>query len=1075
MGCTYCFYNLCLHCSKSNTCWVMGSEVNLNYNKLMKKLLSILFLLGTCLTVFAQSIHVEGVVVAGADNEPLPGVNVVVKGAGGNGTITDLEGRFSLVVPSDGVLSISYVGYKSQDVPVRGNRTLRIVLIDDAESLDEVVVVGYGVQKKSVVTAAIGRITADDLKMVSPTRVDNILKGQTSGVTITSASGQPGDGSKVRIRGIGTINNSDPLYIVDGMPIDGGIDYLNPADIQSVEVLKDAASAAVYGARAANGVILITTKGGGKGKTVVSYDFSYGWQNAWRKRAVLDATEYQTLINEMNINSGKAPIYANPSTAGVGTDWQDELFYADAPIVNHQVSLSGGGDKTTYFLSTGYFKQDGIVGGNFNRSNYERFNVRLNSTYHVFDEKNSRNWLSSMKIGTSIGYTRTKSTGIGTNSEFGSPLGSALAISPMVPVFASDPEATLAAYPNAIKDANGRVYTVIGDAYNEITNPLALLQLPGDQGNSDKIVASFWGEIELWNNLKFKTTYGTDLAFWGNDGWNPPYYLGKSNSNTESSVWSSMNRGYTWQLENVLSYDKVFGKHSFSIILGQSAKKSIGRSLWGKNYDLQSLDPNKANINYAQGTKVDQETSGQANSPSILASMFTRVSYNYAERYMLQATVRRDGSSNFGPNNKYAVFPSFSIGWNLTNEAFMEQKPEWLTSAKLRASWGKNGNERIDAFRYTTLMNSGNNYIFGTGDKTSIHVGAKPSGFPNPDLRWEESSQTDIGMDLGFLNNALTVTMDWYVKKTDGMLMQIPLPAYVGDTPPIGNVGKMENSGIEFDLTYRFQISDLRVKVSANGSYLKNELVNLGNKEGWANYDNIQNIGTVTRAKNGEPFPYFYGKKTAGIFQNQSQIDAYTNTKGEKVQPNAVPGDVIFVDFNNDGKIDDDDRTRIGKGMPDWTFGFTLGFEWKGFDLNAFFYGTAGNSVFDGSRRLDLKSINLPAYMLDRWTGEGTSNRIPRLALEDANGNWLSSDLYVKNGNYLRLKNIQLGYTLSKSISTQLFVQNLRVYLGAENLFTLTKYDGFDPEISSGGTSLGVDRGVYPQARTISIGANVTF
>lgn len=1041
----------------------------------MKKLLSILFFLGTCLAVFAQNVQVQGIVVAGSDNEPLPGVNVVVKGATTNGTITDLEGKFSLSVPTDAVLSISYVGYKTQDVGVKGRSALRIALMDDTESLDEVVVVGYGVQKKSVVTAAIGRVTADDLKMVSPTRIDNILKGQTSGVSITSASGQPGDGSKVRIRGIGTINNSDPLYIVDGMPIDGGIDYLNPADIKSVEVLKDAASGAVYGARAANGVILVTTKGGQKGKAVISYDFSYGWQNAWKKRSVLNASEYQTLMNEMRINSGKLPLYTDPQGAGAGTDWQDELFYADAPVTNHQVSVSGGSEKISYFLSTGYFKQDGIVGGNFNRSNYERFNVRMNSTYTLFDEKQSRNWLSSMQIGTSIGYTRTKSAGIGTNSEFGSPLGSALTISPMLSVYATDPEATLKAYPNALKDTNGKVYTIVGDEYNEITNPLAQLQLPADQGQSDKFVASFWGELQLWDNIKFKTTYGTDLAFWGNDGWVPPYYLGKSNHKEVSEVWSGMNRGYTWQLENVISYDKVFGKHSVAVILGQSAKKSQGRSLWGKNYNLQDLDPYKANINFAQGTKADQEASGQANSPSTLASLFARISYNYAERYMLQATVRRDGSSNFGPNNKYAVFPSFSLGWNVTNEAFMEGRPQWLTSLKLRGSWGKNGNERIDAFRYTTTMNSGNNYIFGAGGSESIAVGAKPNGLPNGDLRWEESSQTDIGVDFGLLNNALTLTVDWYKKRTDGMLMQIPLPSYVGDTPPMGNVGIMDNTGFEFDLAYRFKVSDLNVKLSANASYLKNELINLGNAEGWSNYDGIQNIGTISRAENGECFPFFYGKKTAGIFQNWDEVNSYVNDKGEKIQPKAVPGDVRFVDFNHDGKIGDEDRTKIGKGMPDWTFGFSIGLEWRGIDLNAFFQGTAGNDVFDGSRRLDLKSINMPAYMLDRWTGEGTSNRIPRISESDNNNNWLSSDLYVKNGSFLRLKNIQLGYTLPKSITTKAFVQNLRFYVGAENLFTITGYDGFDPEISSGGTSLGVDRGIYPQARTISVGANITF
>lgn len=1036
--------------------------------------LSLCCLLCFSVHLFAQQITVSGN-VKDSSGEPVIGASVLVKGTT-NGVITDFDGNFSIANVEDGSqIEVSYIGYVTQMKKATGTQPLNFILKEDTETLDEVIVVGYGIQKKSVVTASISRVSSDDLKNVTPTRVDNMLKGQTSGVTVTSASGQPGDAAKVRIRGIGTINNSDPLYIVDGMPVDGGIDYLNPSDIESIEVLKDAASAAVYGARAANGVVLVTTKGGSKGKAVISYDFSYGWQNPWRKRDVLNAVEYETLMNEMAVNSGKDAPYANPEAAGEGTDWQDALFNSNAPIMNHQISVSGGSDKGSYFLSTGYFKQDGIVGGNFDRSNYERFTLRMNSNYTLFDQTKNRNWLSSFKIGTNIGYTRIKSVGVDTNNEKGGPLGSALMIAPTLPVYAEDPEAVLKEYPTAIKDKNGNVYTIVGDAYNEITNPLAQLELPGDVNNSDKFVASFWGELQLWDNLKFKTTYGADLAFWGNDGWIYPYYLGKSNSQTQSSAWSGMNRGYTWQLENVLSYDKTFGQHSVSVILGQSAKKYQGRTLWGKNYNLQSLDPDKANINFGQGTKADQEATGQAQPFSTLASMFARVSYNYAERYMFQATIRRDGSSNFGPNNKYAVFPSLSLGWNITNEKFMEKRPEWLTSMKLRASWGKNGNERIDAFRYTAIMNSGNNYIFGANGNEAIVVGAKPNGLPNPDLKWEETSQTDLGLDFGFLGNALTFTVDWYKKKTDGMLMQMPLPAYVGDTPPMGNVGKMENSGIEMDLSYRFQVSDLNVKFGANASYLKNKLIELGNAEGWANYDAIQNIGTITRAENGEPFPFFYGKKTAGIFQNWDEVNSYVNSKGEKIQPNAQPGDVRFVDANGDGKIDDADRVKIGKGMPDWTVGFSIALDWRGFDLNAFFQGTIGNDVFDGSRRIDLKSINLPSYMLDRWHGEGTSNKYPRLSENDENGNWLSSDLYIKDGSYLRLKNIQLGYTLPKAVTTKFFVQNLRVYVGAENLFTITGYDGFDPEISSGGTSLGVDKGVYPQAKTFTVSANITF
>lgn len=447
------------------------------------------------------------------------------------------------------------------------------------------------------------------------------------------------------------------------------------------------------------------------------------------------------------------------------------------------------------------------------------------------------------------------------------------------------------------------------------------------------------------------------------------------------------------------------------------------------------------------------------------------------EKYMFEATVRRDGSSNFGPNHRWATFPSFSAGWAITEEKFMQNRPEWFSSLKLRASWGKNGNERIEAFRYTSTVVGGNNYVFGntlTGN-SSIFPGSKPNGLSNADLKWEESEQTDIGLDAKFLQGALTFSFDWYTKKTIGMLMTMPLPDYIGDAQPLGNCGDMKNSGLELELSYKFRLSDWNFHVSGNASYLDNVLLNLGNEKGWANYDDILTVGTITRAENGEPFPYFYGKRTNGVFQSEAEVEAYLNKDGQKIQPNAHAGDVRFVDSNNDGQITDEDRVKLGKGMPDWTYGFSLGFEWRGFDFNATFQGVAGCDIYDGTRRIDLKRVNLPAYMMDRWHGEGTSNRIPRMNDADQNGNWLSSDLYLFDGSYLRLKNIQLGYTLPQSLIRKVFINNLRFYVSAENLLTITSYPGLDPEIASGGTSLGVDRGVYPQSRIISFGVNVAF
>lgn len=1051
----------------------------------MKKLLSVLFLLSfTLAAVYAQNIQIKGTVVSGTDNEPLPGVNVVVKGNTSTGTITDFNGTFTLSAPADAILSISYIGFKSQEIAVKGHKDIKIVLQEDSETLDEVVVVGYGVQKKSVVTASIAKVSADDLASTAPVRMDNALKGLASGVTVTSSSGQPGAAAQIRVRGVGTIRTengaADPLYIVDGMPLEGGLDYLNPNDIASIEVLKDAASGAVYGARAANGVILVTTKTGKIGKTKVTYDFSYGWQSAWKKRDVLNASEYALMINEGAINAGIAPKFSDPYSYGQGTNWQDEVFNNNAPMMNHQVSVSGASEKVNYLFSLGFYTQDGIVGGNFDRSNYERLTLRSNTQYTLFDESKERNWLNSLKVTSNLSYARIKSTNFDDNSTWGTPLGSALALSPILNVYDETEEAikaqfdkygTTAEYTPVYDPRNGKLFSIPGE-FGEMSNPIAKLSLPGDKHWSHKFVANFSAELQLWDNLKFKTSYGADLSFWGYDSYRPLYYLRSGESSTQSSAYSRKEDGTVWQLENVLMYDKSIDKHSFSVLLGQSAKKSSGSYLYGSRNNITNYSRPYIDASTGLAANADRDAAGAPSVDATLASIFARASYNYDERYMLQVTVRRDGSSRFGPNNHYAVFPSFSLGWNLTNEKFMNKRPNWLTTTKIRLSWGKNGNENIGNFKYTVLTSPGNNAIFGSSE--NVINGVKASGLANPDLKWEESEQLDFGLDFGFFNNALTFTADYYKKKTNGMLMEMNIPFYVGEAKPIGNVGKMENGGIELEAAYKFRVSDWNFRVSANASYLKNKLIEYGNESGWENLDSFQGTGDISRAENGKPFPFFYGYKTAGIFQNTDEVKAYKNDKGELLQPTAVPGDVRFVDVDGNGIIDANDRTDIGKGMPDWTFGFNLGVSWKNFDLNMMWQGTAGNDIYDATRRTDIATSNLPSWMLNRWTGEGTSNRIPRFVQGD-NVNWQSSDLYVYDGSYLRLKNIQLGYTLPAALTQKVFISSLRFYVAAENLFTFTKYHGFDPEISSGGTSLGIDYGVYPQARVWTIGASLSF
>ena len=1054
----------------------------------MKKV-RLLFLLSAfimSITAFAQS---SGT-VTDENGDPIIGASVIESGNAKNGTVTDIDGHFTIDVAEGRNLVISYIGYETQTVPARRNMT--VVLKEDHQMLSDVVVIGYGVQKKSVVTASIAKVAAEDLEGKSPVRVDNALKGLAAGVNVTSSSGQPGAAPKVRIRGAGTINDSDPLYIVDGMPMgQGGIDYLNPNDIESIEVLKDAASGAIYGSRAANGVILVTTKKGKKGKANISYNFSQGWQSSWRKRDVTSATDYAILQNEMYVNGGSAPLYADPyhltdangdPIKGFGTDWQDLVFNDNAPVQNHDVSVSGATDKLNYFLSMGYYTQEGIVGGNYGKSNYNRMSLRSNNIYNVYDMSDERNFLNKLDITVNLSYSRIKATGISENSEWGTILGSALYMSPLLPVTLKGDIAqrqidNYASY-DLLRDANGDPYTIPNylGSYQEMNNPVAMLAVPETKNWTHKFVPQFVFDLQLWDNLKYHFNYSADLAFWGSDGAvRSLYYLSGNNKQEHTSASASKYQSTTWQLENTLTYDKTFGDHSFAVVLGQSAMKSKGDYLSGNRWNL--VNPDKPSINYATGDVVDGIAQfGVAGAPwaeHTLSSLFARLSYNYAERYMLQATVRRDGSSRFGTNNRYATFPSVSLGWNLRNEPFMDGKASWLSTAKLRASWGKNGNESIGDFRYTVLTAMGNNVLLG---KDALkYIGSKANGLANPDLKWEESEQTDIGIDLGFLNNALTFTADYYIKKTNGMLLTQPIPSYVGETKPIGNVGDMENSGFEFELGYKFHIADARFAIKGNATYLHNELKNLGNDTGYLDYDSVQGIsGGGTRAMNGEPFPFFFGYKTDGIFQTMDEVNAYTNSTGGLIQPDARPGFVRFVDVNGDGAITPDDRTNIGNGTPTWTFGLNFNAEWKGFDFNLFLQGVSGADVLDGTYRSDVYSGNYPTWMLDRWTGPGTSNKYPMLMLGD-DVNWRMSDLYIHDASYCRIKNISLGYTLPQTLTKKFFVERLRFFVMAENLATWTKYWGFDPEISSGGTSLGVDRGIYPQARTYTIGFNITF
>lgn len=1015
------------------------------------------------LSVWAQEIQVSGKVIA-KDGVPIPGVSVLIQGTT-TGVATDQNGAFSLRVPKAGtVLVFNQIGMASQNYTVQNAQPITITLLETQNDLDQVVVVGYGTQKKSVVTGAISQVKASDLENMPVMRIEQSLQGRTSGLTITTSSGQPGDGATLRIRGTTSINNSDALYIVDGVQIGGGIDFLNQADIESIEVLKDAASAAIYGARAANGVVLVTTKKGKSGKMSVNYNTYLGTQAPSRKLDLLNATQYATLYNEAEFAANpnvSTPRFPNPSQYGVGTDWQAAIFNNSAKIQNHELSISGGGEKSTYYSSFGYFDQDGIVATS--NSQYKRFTARFNSEHQL---------TKAIKFGQTIGYTRTNSVGVSTNSEYGSPLNRAINIDPITPIVETDPaKYNQAIYVNnpVVRNAAGFPYGISQYAQSEILNPIAALAVAQGRGWSDKVVGNAFVEVEIIKGLKARSQGGVDLAFWGSEGFTPIYYLNSINQTTITSYNRNANRGLFWSLENTLSYTKAIDKHNFTILLGYSAQKNKGETNGGSKDGIPVNNIKDASLQFPVSRANDVFYGGEY--LNTLNSSFARLTYNYNEKYLFTGIVRRDGSSRFGPNNKYGYFPSGSVGWIASNENFFP-KNNVVSFLKFRGSYGVTGNDNIGDFRYLSTVSGGRNYTLGTS--AGLNNGVSPDALSNPDLRWEETSSTDIGLDATLFGN-FTVTADWYHKKTKGMLLQIAVPGYVGNSGPIGNIADLSNKGFELELGYNKKIGDFSFRIAANGSLLKNNIDYLGDDKDFLGGQTVTPQGLeVTRTKVGYAIGSFYGYRSDGLFQNQTQINNYKNSAGALIQPNAKPGDIKFLDLNGDGVISDNDREIIGDPTPDFTYGLTFSANYKGFDFFVLGQGVAGNQIFNALRRFDLPTANYTTAILNRWTGEGTSNVTPRLTLQDDNKNYSRvSSLFIEDGSYFRIKTLQIGYSLPNKLVSKAGLNKLRFYVMANNLLTLTKYTGYDPEI--GGGSYGVDRGFYPQARTFFAGINVGF
>lgn len=1015
----------------------------------------------------AQDVTVSGM-INDESGMPVPGATIVLKGTT-KSTASDFDGKFQIQVPSNGVLTVTFIGYAAVTEAVNGRTKITIQLKPESQSLNEVVVVGYGTQKKSVVTGAISSVKAADLEKVPNGRVEQALQGRTAGVNVAATSGQPGAASKVRIRGITTFREggNDPLWVVDGVAIDAGaVGFINQSDIESIEVLKDAASAAIYGTRAATGVILVTTKKGKSGKISVNYNGFAGTSGPAKKLNLLNGSEYATLMNERSVNDGGAVKYTDPASYGKGTDWQDAIFNNSAFRYTHELSISGGGEKSTFYASFGIQDQEGIVATDI--SNYTKKNFRLNSTHKISDY---------FTFGQTFGYTHQKTKGIGnTNSEFGGPLSSAINLDPLTPLVETNPDLNTKGYyanANIIRDANGNPYGISPVVQQEMTNPLGFIQTRLGQYNwSDDFVGNAYLEANITSHLKFRTTLGGKIAYWGEEQFTPAYYLNPNMKADRNNFYQNNEKSFSWTVENILTYSNRFGNHNVNVLAGQGAYvENIGSTVNTRMFGLPITSYQDASWNF-DIPQTDRSTSTGDKIEHKLASLFLRVNYDYLEKYLFTGIVRRDGSTRFGENKKFGVFPSFSLGWVISKEGFWKEN-EVVNTLKLRGGYGVVGNDNIDDFKYRALVVGGYNYSVGnTGD---ITTGYGNSTLPNADLGWEETSQTTVGLDAKLFND-FSLVVDYYKKTTKGILRNVVIPGYVGVVDaPSANIADMDNSGIEVELGYKKKLGDFNLGVNANFAYLKNEITYVGSSTNYIVGDaTFQSMGPVTRTQVGHSFNEFYGYKTAGIFQNAAEVAAYKNAAGGMIQPNAKPGDFRWEDANGDGKITDDDKQFLGTNIPKYTFGLTVNLDYKRFDFMAFAQGSAGSKIFQGLRRLDVPNANYQTEALGRWTGEGTSNDYPRMTGNDANKNFSNmSDFYLENGNYVRLKIVQLGYTLPTTLSSKIGSDRIRFYLTGENLITFTKYTGYDPEI--GGQVFGVDKGVYPQARSVMLGANVQF
>ena len=975
--------------------------------------------------MFAQQITVQGV-VKDQTGETVIGASVMEKGTT-NGTITGIDGDFSLNMSPNGTLVVSFVGYKTQEVQVKGQKQLQVVLSEDAEMLDEVVVIGYGTMKKSDLTGAVSSIGNKDIKDSPVSNLVQAIQGKISGVQIVDA-GKPGDDISIKIRGLGSINNCDPLVVIDGVPTDLGLSSLNMADVERLDVLKDASATAIYGSRGANGVVMITTKRGTEGKGKLAVSANYSFQNATNVPSLLNAAQYAELSNDMMVNSGRNPNpeWANPSELGAGTDWMDELLRTGV-MQNYTVSYSGGNEKSHYYVSGGFLDQSGIV----KSVNYRRFTFQSNSDAQVLK------WL---KFSNNITFSAdTKKSGSYN-------IGDALKALPIYPV----------------KNEDGSWSGPDGNSewYGSTRNPIGPTELNKSQTDGYNFLANLTAELTFTKWLKFKSTFGYDAKFWFIDNFTPKYNW-KPTPTEETSRYKSDNKSFTYLWDNYFLFDHTFAeKHRVGLMAGMSAQ-------WNTN-DYLNAQKNVFMFDNVHEMDNGEEmyAIGGNETEWALLSYMARVNYSYEDRYLLTATIRRDGSSRFGKKHRWGTFPSVSVAWRASQEKWFP-KNDYINDLKVRAGYGVTGSQAsVGNYSYLASYNT-SVYPFGisSGNQTAL----VSSTLANPYIHWEEVAQTNIGFDASLFNSRVMFSFDAYLKETRDMLVKASIPITSGfedTTTTYTNAGKVRNQGIEMSLHTINLTGELGWETNLTATYNKNKIKDLNSDVPY--YINQINNSYVTMLAKDYPINVFYGYVTDGIFQNQSEVNTHA------VQPGAEPGDIRFRDLNNDGVINDSDRTVIGNPNPSWLFSMNNSLSYKGFELSVFLQGIAGNKIYNANN-IDntgmAAAYNQTTDVLKRWQGEGTSNSMPRAVFGDPNQNTRVSDRFVENGSYLRLKNITLSYTFPKQWLQKAQIENARLSLSCENVATITGYSGFDPEVGING----IDQNRYPISRTFSLGLNFNF